>query len=197
MPSLNITKTLPTPAGLQLMQHTWRPTRSGCFCYREAKTGVERSAWLPSDSCEKLKTTTSVMSRLWDRPWYQSSSRGRQPYWSHMTQVQTGTTSVKTIGRSWAHCSSGYQLERLEWLTPTLAKENMSLHSHFPNSPRKQQKQTHSRMFQLCLSVRNTADDGNVSIFTKDSVSVYKEQDVLIACKGTAILAGKRDARRQ
>ena len=45
------------------------------------------------------------------------------------------------------------------------------------------------------LSVGQTADDGDVSIFTKEGVSVYKEEDVLIMCKGAAILIGKRDER--
>lgn len=31
-------------------------------------------------------------------------------------------------------------------------------------------------------SVGKTADDGNVSIYTKDGVSVHKEQDVLTTC---------------
>ena len=45
------------------------------------------------------------------------------------------------------------------------------------------------------MSVGKTADDGNVSIFTKEGVAVYKEEDVLITCKGAAILIGKRDER--
>ena len=45
------------------------------------------------------------------------------------------------------------------------------------------------------MSVGKTADDGNISIFTKEGVSVYKEEDVLITCKGEAILIGKRDKR--
>jgi hypothetical protein len=45
------------------------------------------------------------------------------------------------------------------------------------------------------MSVGKTADDGNISIFTKEEVSVYKEEDVLITCKGEAILIGKRDER--
>ena len=40
-----------------------------------------------------------------------------------------------------------------------------------------------------------TADDGNVSILTKDGVTVYKEEDVLITCKRNPILIGKRDER--
>ena len=41
------------------------------------------------------------------------------------------------------------------------------------------------------MSVGKTADNGNISIFTKEGVSVYKEEDVLITCKGEAILIGK------
>lgn len=45
------------------------------------------------------------------------------------------------------------------------------------------------------LSVGKVADDGNVSIFTREDVKVYKEHDVLITCKGEAILIGRRDER--
>jgi hypothetical protein len=45
------------------------------------------------------------------------------------------------------------------------------------------------------MSVGKTADDGNISIFTKEGVSVYKEEDILITCKGEAILIGKHDKR--
>ena len=40
------------------------------------------------------------------------------------------------------------------------------------------------------MSVGKTNDNGNVSIFTKDGVTVHKEEDVLITCKGTPILIG-------
>ena len=45
------------------------------------------------------------------------------------------------------------------------------------------------------LSVGKTSDDGNISIFTKKGVTVHKEEDVLITCKGAPILIGKRDER--
>jgi len=32
------------------------------------------------------------------------------------------------------------------------------------------------------MSIGKTADNGNISIFTKKGVSVYKEEDVLITC---------------
>ena len=45
------------------------------------------------------------------------------------------------------------------------------------------------------MSVGKTADDGNISIFTKEGVYVYELEDVLIACKGEAILIEKRDTQ--
>lgn len=43
------------------------------------------------------------------------------------------------------------------------------------------------------MSVGKTCDDGTISIFTKNDVTVYNEQDVLITCKGEPILIGVRD----
>jgi hypothetical protein len=45
------------------------------------------------------------------------------------------------------------------------------------------------------MSMGKTADDGTISIFTKDGVSIHKETDVLITCKGEPILIGVRDER--
>jgi hypothetical protein len=44
------------------------------------------------------------------------------------------------------------------------------------------------------MSVGKTADDGTVSVFTKEGVNVFKEEDVLITCKGKPILIGVRDS---
>jgi antitoxin (DNA-binding transcriptional repressor) of toxin-antitoxin stability system len=43
------------------------------------------------------------------------------------------------------------------------------------------------------MSVGKTTDDGTISIFTKDGVTVHREEDVLITCKGMPILVGVRD----
>jgi hypothetical protein len=43
------------------------------------------------------------------------------------------------------------------------------------------------------MSVGNTANKGTVSVFTKDGVNVFKEEGVLITCKGKPILIGVRD----
>ena len=34
------------------------------------------------------------------------------------------------------------------------------------------------------MSVGKTADDGNVSVLTREAVKIYKEEDILITCKG-------------
>ncbi len=43
------------------------------------------------------------------------------------------------------------------------------------------------------MSVGKVADDGNVSIFTKDGVTVHNEHDVLITCQGKSLFIGVRD----
>ena len=48
------------------------------------------------------------------------------------------------------------------------------------------------------MKVWKTADDGNVSMFTKEGVKIYKEKDILITCKGLDFLlyAGMAARRR-
>ena len=41
------------------------------------------------------------------------------------------------------------------------------------------------------MSVGKTADVGTISIFMKDGVTVHKEQDVLITCKGPPFSSGQ------
>ena len=45
------------------------------------------------------------------------------------------------------------------------------------------------------MSVGKTADDGNVSVFTKEDVKIFKEEDILITYKGEPIMISKRDER--
>ena len=65
--------------------------------------------------------------------------------------------------------------------------------------PQFSRKATEADIFEefpkLLMSVGNTANDGNVSKFTKEDVKVYKEEDVLITCKGNSILVGRRYER--
>jgi hypothetical protein len=43
------------------------------------------------------------------------------------------------------------------------------------------------------MSMSKTSDDGTVSVFTKEGVNVFKEEDVLVTCKGEPILIGIQD----
>ncbi len=42
----------------------------------------------------------------------------------------------------------------------------------------------------LLMSVGKTSNNGTISVFTKTGVTVFKEEDVLITCKGKPILIG-------
>ena len=44
------------------------------------------------------------------------------------------------------------------------------------------------------MSVGKMADGGTVSVLTEEGVIVFKEEDVLITCKGKSILIGVRDS---
>eukprot|EP00804_Cyclotella_cryptica_P030132 CCRYP_009545-RA/>CCRYP_009545-RA protein AED:0.64 eAED:0.35 QI:0/0/0/0.5/1/1/2/0/417 len=46
---------------------------------------------------------------------------------------------------------------------------------------------------QSLMSVGKVSDDGTISVFTKDGVTVHREDDVLITCKGAPIFIGVRD----
>ncbi len=67
---------------------------------------------------------------------------------------------------------------------------------HFPFkdlSAQATQADTFQNIPSSLMSVGKTANDGTISIFTKDGVTVHKEMDVLITCKGEPILIGVRN----
>jgi hypothetical protein len=43
------------------------------------------------------------------------------------------------------------------------------------------------------MSMGKTSYDGSVSVFMKEGINVFKEEDVLITCKGEPILIGIQD----
>jgi hypothetical protein len=47
------------------------------------------------------------------------------------------------------------------------------------------------------MSVGKTSDDGMVSVFMKEGVNVFKDEDVLITCNGEPILIGIQDNQGQ
>ena len=64
----------------------------------------------------------------------------------------------------------------------------------FPQlSEKARQADTFENFPTSLMSVGKTSDDDTISVFTKTGVSVFKEEDVLITCKGKPILIGKRD----
>ena len=60
-------------------------------------------------------------------------------------------------------------------------------------SPDAAQADTFEDFPTFLMSVGKTSDNGNISVFTKDGVSVYNEEYVLITCKTKPILVVKRD----
>ena len=61
-------------------------------------------------------------------------------------------------------------------------------------SARAKQADTFKQLPTSLMSVGQTLDNGTISVFTKTGVSVHKEENVLITCKGKPILIGIRDA---
>ncbi len=64
-------------------------------------------------------------------------------------------------------------------------------------SARARQADTFQDFSTWLMNVGKTSDDGTISVFTKTGVTVFKEEDVLITCKGKPILISVRDGRGQ
>jgi hypothetical protein len=47
------------------------------------------------------------------------------------------------------------------------------------------------------MSMGKSSDDGTVSVFMKEGVNIFKEEDVLLTCKGDPILIGIQDNQGQ
>ena len=90
--------------------------------------------------------------------------------------------SSKRLGVANGGGSSGKYVTRLPFLQLLNKSAELDTFDNFPTSLIKNGKKI---------------DNSNVSIFTKEGVSLYKEEDVLISCKGKAIFMGKRDEQGQ
>jgi hypothetical protein len=66
---------------------------------------------------------------------------------------------------------------------------NLSAHSR--------QADTFQDFLTSLMSVGKTSDNCTVSVFMKESVNIFKEEDVLITCKGESVLIGIRDNQGQ
>jgi hypothetical protein len=62
-------------------------------------------------------------------------------------------------------------------------------------SARARQADTFQDFPALLMSVGKTSDDSTISVFTKTGITVFKEENLLIRCKGEPILIGVRDGR--
>jgi hypothetical protein len=62
-------------------------------------------------------------------------------------------------------------------------------------SAQARQEDTFQNFRTLLMSMGKTSNNGTILVFTKTGVTVFKEEDVLITCKGKPILIGVRDGR--
>ena len=60
-------------------------------------------------------------------------------------------------------------------------------------SDRARQADTFNELPTSLMSVGKASDDGKISIFTKDGVTVHDKKDVLITCKKKPLFIGVRD----
>ena len=111
---------------------------------------------------------------------YDSGADGH--YFSEKDRRQAGLPiirrSTKRVGVANGGTSTGKYVTKLPFQHLSDQAAEADTFDNFPSS---------------LLSVGKTSDDSNVSIFTKKGVTVHKEEDVLITCKGAPILIGKRD----
>ena len=57
-------------------------------------------------------------------------------------------------------------------------------------APKAKQADTFNKFPTSLMSVGKTADDGTISIFTKDRVTVHDKKDVVITCKNKPLFIG-------
>ena len=98
------------------------------------------------------------------------------------------------LGGRWKLCQRSHQKESRSSYHPTINETRRHLTNGSTSSgtfvtqqpfPKLSKQLAEAETFQefptSLISVRKTADDGNISIFTKDGVIVHKEHAVLIA----------------
>ena len=88
--------------------------------------------------------------------------------------------STKRVGAANGGTSTAQHVSRLPFKQLSNRAASADSFNNFPSS---------------LMSVGKTSDDGTISIFTKEGITVHKEQDVLITCKGKPLLIGIRDEK--
>jgi hypothetical protein len=111
---------------------------------------------------------------------YDSGADGH--YISEQDQAKVGLPllcpSSKQVAVTNGTTNRGKNVTQLPFPTLSARAQTADTCREFPTSP---------------ISVGKVTDDGNVSIFTKDRVTVHDEQDVLITCQGEPLFIGVRD----
>ena len=98
-----------------------------------------------------------------------------------------------------SQCQASLPILRRSTKRVGVANGGMSVGVHATQLPFKQlsAKAAAADTFQdfptSLMSVGKMADNVTISIFTKDGVTIHKEIDVLITCKGATIIIGVQD----
>jgi hypothetical protein len=95
-----------------------------------------------------------------------------------LAQLPMLRPSSKRVGVANGGSSHGRHVTKLPFTNLSANATQADTFDDFPNS---------------LISVGRLADDNTVSIFTRDGVTVHKEHDVLITCRGNPVLIGVRD----
>ena len=108
------------------------------------------------------------------------------------------TTSARWIGSKQAFPVCKHQHKRLELPMEGTNKAKYVTQLPFQQlSAHAMQADTFQDFFTSLMSVDKMAYDGTVSVFTNEGVNVFKEEDVLIMCKGEPNLIRVRDSHEQ
>ncbi len=111
---------------------------------------------------------------------YDSGADGH--YISEQDQAKAGLPILRPLSKQLAVAngatSRGANVTQLPFPTLSAQAQTADTFCEFPTS---------------LMSVGKVADDGNISIFTKDRVTIHNEQDVLIMCQGEPLFIGVRD----
>ena len=146
--------------------------------YKVAKTAITKTRTVSFATTRQVqiilaKEVAAMMTYDSGMDGHYLSERNRKSVGLPILQPSTKQVSVANGGTSTAQHASHLLFQQLSNRAASADSFN-----NFPS---------------LLMSIGKTSDNGTISIFTKDGVTVHKEQDVLITCKGEPILIGIRD----
>jgi hypothetical protein len=162
----------------------------------QTQLGIQHELHLQLDNQNKTKQhvsfTTHNTVRLYkdhEEPLmiiYNSGSDGN--YLSKKDHVKAGLPILQPSTRNMYGWGDQWRNKPGSTHHPTTVPQTISTGKasrHFPGLP------------NVIMSVSEISVDGTISVFTKTGITVFKEEDVLITCKGKPILIGVQDGRGQ